>query len=96
VFFPDGFDSVEDGDERILQCLCVSLELISCLLAHLVNVFAAPSWAHGSDIVGTKVGVDGADGRAVAGDYERTATCALGEMWARRDGLMDRGLIVFS
>jgi hypothetical protein len=96
VLFPDGFKSVEEGNERILESLCVSLELIACLFAHSVNVLATPSRTHGTDIVGTKVGIDGSDGRAVAGDDERATAHALGEVRARRDGLVDRGLIVFS
>lgn len=62
VLFPHSLDTVEDGEERLLQELGVLSQLLARLLAQLVEVFVGPSRTHGSDVVWSKVRVNRADG----------------------------------
>lgn len=85
VLFADSFDSVEDGEERLLQGFCVSLKFLPRFPSQCLDILARSSRAHGSHIVGAEVLVDWADG-AVAGDDEGAAALASREMrahWCR-------------
>lgn len=93
VLLADGLDAVEDCEERLLQGLCMPMQLGSSLPSQLINILAGASWAHGADIIGSEVGINGSDGGAIAWDGQGTTALAAGQGWTRRGGMMQNGLV---
>lgn len=81
VFFANGLDSIEDGEERLLQSFCVALEFLPRFPSQCLNILACSSRTHGANIVGAEGLLDGANG-AVAGDDKGAAALASREMRA--------------